>query len=399
MAEQRRILHLDLDAFFCAVEELRDPELHGKPFVVGGLPEERGVVASCSYAARALGIRSAMPMSRALKLCPELIIIHGNYKEYSKASRKVMAILRETSSTVEQVSIDEAFVEITELPDKPEVIAQSLQARINQETGLPCSIGIARNKLVAKVATDFGKSTAGKKGSAPNAICIVPSGKEVEFLAPLPVDALWGIGPKTAARLVELGITTISDLTKTPEKELMVYFGKWGYELSKEARGIDDRPLSTRHHIKSISQETTFAKDVRRQADLEKTLENLSKQVCSRLKRKHLEANTVKIKLRWSDFQTITRQVTLKQPTNQLEIIFANAENLLTKTWKPGQPVRLIGVGTSGLSPEQMRLWDVPDLAKIERDRRLTETVQDLRQKFGDQVVKWGTEISSDQED
>jgi DNA polymerase IV len=399
MADERRILHLDLDAFFCAVEEQGNPDLHGKPFVVGGSPEERGVVASCSYAARTFGIRSAMPMSRALKLCPKLIIIHGHYKEYSKASRKVMSILREISPSFEQVSIDEAFIEITELPDSSKAIAHLLQARINQETGLPCSIGIASNKLVAKVATDYGKSIAGKKGSPPNAICIVPWGKEAEFLGPLPVDALWGIGPKTGARLVELGIETVADLAKTPEKELMIYFGKWGYELSKEARGIDDRPLATHHQVKSISQETTFVKDVRKQADLVKTLENLSKQVCSRLKRKHLEANTVKLKLRWSDFQTITRQKTLKQPSNQLEVILTNAQDLLDKSWKPGQPVRLIGVGTSGLSPEQMRLWDVPDIAKIEHDRRLSETIHDLRQKFGDQVVKWGTETNTEQED
>ncbi len=224
----RTILHLDLDAFFCSVEELHDPSLRGIPFAVGGRPEERGVVASCSYAARKLGVRSAMPMSRALRLCPQLLVISHHRGNYGEMSEKVMQRLRDLSRLVEQISIDEAFVDISELREPAETIARRLQKRVNDELGLPCSIGVAANKLVAKIATEVGKKKAlcsklrhgkrtGKpKGEAPNAITIVPPGTEAAFLAPLPADMLWGVGPKTAARLAEYGLKTIGDLARRP---------------------------------------------------------------------------------------------------------------------------------------------------------------------------------------
>ncbi len=200
MKPTRRIIHLDLDAFYCAVEEQRDPSLIGKPFAVGGQPDQRGVVSSCSYAARAHGVRSAMPMRTALNLCPELLIVSSHFSAYRAASQQVMKRLRSLTPLVEQISIDEAFLEVTDLPDPVKEIAHRLQDGIRGDLNLPCSLGIATNKLVAKIATDVGKMAV-KKGVSPNAITIVPPGEEAAFLAPLPVRMLWGVGPKTAEKL------------------------------------------------------------------------------------------------------------------------------------------------------------------------------------------------------
>ena len=257
----RKIIHFDLDAFFCAVEEQLNPSLVGKPFAVGGRPDERGVVASCSYAARKYGVHSAMPTSRALRLCPGLIIVASRHGKYSKISKEVMAHLHALSPLVEQISIDEAFVEISDLQESGQEIAKRLQKTINDELGLPCSIGIASNKLVAKIANDVGKSSA-RTGAPPNAITDVPPGKEAEFLAPLAVDKLWGVGPKTAEKLEKIGVTTIGELAQRTEKELVRLFGRSGESLHRHSRGIDDSPIVTFHEPKSISQETTFTKDV-----------------------------------------------------------------------------------------------------------------------------------------
>jgi len=397
MSLQRRILHIDLDAFYCAVEEQRDPALKGKPFAVGGQPDQRGVVASCSYAARKYGVRSAMPMAQAVKICPGLMIVHGHYRDYSQASRKVMEHLRELTQQVEQISIDEAFLDITELIDHSQIVATRLQSHILSEFNLPCSIGIASNKLVAKMATDFGKVSSGYTDSPPNAIQIVPSGKEKEFLAPLTVDALWGVGPKTAEKLIEMNINTIGDLSLVSEDVMIKRFGKWGYAISQRAQGIDDRPITIQHTAKSVSQETTFAKDVVDEETLLKTIQRLSNHVSRRLAKKHRQATTVKIKLRWSDFTTITRQVTLSQPTNKEDVIYNAAEKLFQNSWKPGKPVRLIGVGSSGLAPEQLNLWEHQSKTKsIETDNRLNSIIHDMREKFGDQILHWGEDLNND---
>ena len=274
----RKVLHLDLDAFYCAVEEQRDPALRGKPFAVGGRPEERGVVSSCSYAARKFGVRSAMPMSRAVRLCPSLIVVPARHKAYGEVSRQVMERLHALTPLVEQISIDEAFLDVSDLPEPGEVIARRLQEVIRDEFGLPCSLGVAANKLVAKIASDVGKAAA-RSGGPPNAIQVVPSGQEVEFLAPLPVMMLWGVGPKTATRLEELGIKTMGDLARWPEADLARRFGKVGHELSRHARGLDDRPIVTTREAKSISQETTFVRDIRDGVLLRRTLRSLADQV------------------------------------------------------------------------------------------------------------------------
>ena len=304
------ILHLDLDAFFCSVEETQNPELRGKPFAVGGKPNERGVVASCSYAARAVGVRSAMPMSRALQLCRNLIIVPGRHKLYGEYSEKVMKKLRDLTPLVEQISIDEAFLDISDMTRSvpPARIALTLQAGIKNELHLPSSIGIASNKLVAKIATEVGKKSNKKSNEPPFGLTIVPAGEEAKFLNPLPADMLWGVGPKTSARLTELGIHTIGDIARWPENEMTSLFGENGRDLWRHAQGIDNRPIVTESETKSISQEITFNVDIRDDKTLEKTLHEQSREVAHQLRKNDLAGKTVKLKIRWTDFTTFTRQ-------------------------------------------------------------------------------------------
>ena len=383
----RTILHLDLDAFFCAVEENQNPSLRGKPFAVGGKPDQRGVVASCSYAARQHGVRSAMPMGRALRLCPELIIVSSRHGLYGQVSRQVMEILRGLTPLVEQISIDEAFLDLTGLPTPPEKAARDLQARIRDELHLPSSIGIAGNKLVAKIATEVGKKAA-TGGSPPFGLTIVPPGEEAAFLDPLPAEMLWGVGPKTAEKLAGLGLRTIGDIARWPEADLVRRFGENGRDLSRHARGLDDRPVVTGHEIKSISQEITFSRDTADEAKLESVLNEMSAQVGRRLRKNTLAGTTVKLKLRWPDFTTFTRQVTLPTPTDQDDEIAETALSLLRKYRPKEQPVRLIGVGVSGLGPpiRQLGLWD----GDAEKQRRLQDALDTLREKYGEKVIKRG---------
>lgn len=383
------ILHLDLDAFFCAVEETRNPALRGKAFAVGGRPEERGVVASCSYPARKLGVRSAMPMVRALRLCPQLIILASKHRVYSESSQQVMERLQQLTPLLEQISIDEAFLDISDIKESPERIGRRLQGRIRDELGLPCSIGIASNKLVAKIATEVGKKGA-KGGGPPMALTIVPLGEEAAFLSPLPAEMLWGVGPKTSARLNELGIHTVGDIAKWPEAEMARLFGENGRELSLHARGMDERPISTERETKSISQEVTFARDVRDDKSLEKTVWEQAAEVARQLRKNNLAGVTIKLKIRWPDFTTLTRQTTLPQPTDQGDEIRKVALDLMRSIRKPGQAVRLIGVGVSGLGlpVRQLSLWDNGS----EKSRRLQEAVDALKEKYGDKVIHRGEE-------
>lgn len=392
----RKILHLDLDAFFCAVEELRDASLRGKAFAVGGRPDQRGVVSSCSYAARKFGVRSAMPMAVALRQCPGLIVVSPHFRAYSVASRQVMQRLRQLTPLVEQISIDEAFMDVSALPGEAEALARQLQAQIHAELSLPCSLGVAANKLVAKIATDVGKLRARQAGvsGSPNAVTVVPPGTEAEFLAGLPVEMLWGVGPKTAERLErELHIRTIGDLAGQPPAELARLFGKNGWELAERARGIDDRPLEMERQAKSISQERTFARDLTDRQELLDTLQRLSQKVAESLHKHALSGVTVKIKLRWPDFTTITRQVTLPQPAQEAELIFSTAQALFEREWQPSRAVRLIGVGVSGLEakPLQLGLWD----EQVQKDRRLEDAIEDLQQRYGKAAPKRGLKSGS----
>ena len=386
----RKILHLDLDAFFCAVEELHDPSLRGCPFAVGGRAESRGVVASCSYAARRFGVCSAMPMARAVRICPELRVVYPHYRDYSTMSHEVMACLSKMTPLVEQISIDEAFLDVSDLPEPGEILAKQLQTEIWDSLNLPCSIGVAANKLVAKIATDVAKASSSGEGY-PNAVLVVPHGKERTFLDPLPSDRLWGVGPKTRERMAALGMRTIGDIARQSDVEMSTRFGKHGSDLVRRARGIDDRPVVTTHTIKSISQEVTFPRDVSDRTTLLQTLHSQAEQVGRRLRSKKTGGFTVRVKLRKPDFTTLSRQVTLDQPTDEDSEIYAVAVQLFQNMWKTGESVRLLGLGVSRLgSPvRQLSLWG----SQYERMSRLHSAIDTLRDKFDDRIVKRGTDL------
>jgi DNA polymerase IV len=398
MEKVRRIIHLDLDAFYCAVEENHRPELRGKPFAVGGSPKGRGVVSSCSYAARAYGVRSAMRMSEAVSRCPNLIIVGPDFKKYRPASQGVMKRLRELTPLVEQISIDEAFLDVSDLPGPIETIARQLQGGIHTQLDLPNSLGIATNKLVAKIATDVGKMGA-TKGIPPNAITIVPPGGEAEFLAPLPVRMLWGIGPASAEKLAREKVTTIGGIAQLPYPILKKVFKNAAYEMNQRALGIDYRPIVTDHDPKSISQEVTFNQDTRDTVKLRQILEKQSQNIARQLQKQKLIARTVKLKLRWSTFTTLSRQTTLTDPSDDGALFAATAIKLFDKAWDDKEEdfeVRLIGVGVSGLEapPQQIGLWD----RDWEKEERLQNALALLREKYDDQVPIRGIPKKKDRE-
>ena len=382
---ERKILHLDLDAFFCSVEELLDPSLEGKPFAVGGNPQGRGVVSSCSYIARKFGVHSAMPMARALSLCPELIVFHHRHGLYSEYSNKVMDILRSYTPLFQQVSIDEAFLDVSDLPKPAGVIAREIQERVDREVHLPCSLGVATNKLVAKVANDFGKSQV-KSGQAPRQITIVPPGEEAAFLAPLEVQALWGIGPKTSQKLHGQGIHTIGQLAALSIAELEANFGNNALEIHARALGIDPSPVHSEREVKSVSNEVTFTKDTTDSEVLRQTLRALADKVGYRLRQAGLAGSVVQIKLRYSNFETLTRQTALPQPTNLDDEIYAAAEKLFEANIIPMRAVRLIGIGVSRLTPpyRQLSLWN----DNQDEKEKLANAIDQLKEKYGQDVIK-----------
>lgn len=349
----RAIIHLDLDAFYASVEVLENPEFEGKPVVVGGSPEGRGVVAAASYPARAYGVRSAMPTSRALVLCPELVVVRGRHRLYGSYSRRVMDIMREASPLFQKMSVDEAYIDVTDqisdwgrAPD----LALRIQHRVQAEIGLPSSLGVATNKLVAKVASDIDK---------PGGLTVVQPGDEARFLAPLPVRVLWGIGPVTARRLAEMNVVTVGQLALTPEQELRQKFGKHGPHMARQARGEDQRRVHTDHQRKSVGHEQTFSNDIADAEELQDKLRDLSQSVGRRLQKSGLAGATVALKLRYADFTTLSRQMTLDVPTSDAEIIYQAARTLWQRVWLRGRPVRLLGVSVRRLSPAagQMTLW------------------------------------------
>lgn len=388
MVTTRTIIHLDLDQFYCAVETLRDPTLHGIPFAVGGNPTGRGVVASASYPARAFGIHSAMPMAHAVRLCPALRVVPPDFPAYRAASQQVMARLHQLTAAVEQISIDEAFLDVSELHAPGQYIAEQLQQTIRTDLDLSCSIGVASNKLVAKIATDVGKSMA-RSGVLPSAICVVPPGAEAAFLAPLPAAALWGVGPKTAERLAALGIHTIGAIAAWPPADLARRFGQHGADLVRHASGLDDRPIVTERAARSVSQETTFAENVHERAQLEQTIRAQAQTIAAKLQRTGLVGASVKLKIRWPDFTTPTRQSTLPQPTDDAAQIAAVALRLFNQIWPDRQPVRLIGVGVGGLGtpPRQLSLWDAPTPDEQARQAKLRAALAAVHGRFGAGVM------------
>ena len=384
----RKIIHVDLDAFFCAVEELHDATLRNQPFAVGGSPEHRGVVASCSYAARKYGIHSAMPMARAVRLCPELKIVRHHFSDYVKLSDQVMDLMSNYSSLVQPISIDEAFLDLTHLPEEGLQYAKRLQNEIRTHLGLPSSLGVASNKLVAKVATNVGKAASQTDGY-PNAIQVVPPGEDAAFLAPLPSDALWGVGPKTAEKLADLGIQTIGDIAAYALNELERLFGQIGSDLHRRAQGIDDRPVHVSYETKSVSHETTFSRDTHDEKQLRAAVHEHCQSIGRRLRKLELYGSTVKLKLRWPNFTTITRQTTLPEPTDDSKKIERAAFELLNAHWKPGRKLRLLGVGVSKLGPpgHQLSLWDW-NPKQFEKQERLEKALKMLQSRYGEEAVQ-----------
>lgn len=376
----RTILHIDLDAFYVSVELLERPDLRGKPVAVGGQADSRGVISSASYEARKFGVRSALPTRTAFQLCPDLTLLSGHHDKYAEYSHDVMKVLREITPQIEQISIDEAFLDVTgtELRHgSPERLARYLHDRIRDKFGLPCSIGVASNKLVAKIATEKAK---------PDNILIVPPGEEAAFLSLLPVRALWGVGPKTAEILKGLGIETIGQIAQTRSDVLARRLGAHGAgDLVRRARGIDESPVESEHEVKQISQETTFARDIVDRVRLRATLLELSEGVGLRLREDNLGARTIAIKIRYGDFTTFTRQTTLPQPIDLDQPIFDVAWTLFEANWNK-RAIRLLGVAARQLMPAVQQL----DLFEPHDDRldRLTHTVDEIRDKFGPTALK-----------
>jgi DNA polymerase-4 len=353
----RTIIHADLDAFYASVEQLDNPDLKSKPVVVGGSPTERGVVAAASYEARKFGVRSAMPMSRALRLCPDAVRIQPRFDRYGEVSRRVMAIFRSVTPLVEPLSLDEAFLDVTKQVAErggPEALGRWLKDEVKRETGLTISIGIGTNKTVAKIASDADK---------PDGLVIVPSGTEAAFLAPLPTRALWGVGPKAEAVLRNASVRTVADIAAADTATLERLLGSRGAFLQQMARGDDDRAVETKHERKSVGAETTFARDLPDGPELRHELDRMAAHVARRLAKSGSHGRTVVLKLRYANFTTITRQSSRDEPTNDIEAIKAAAHALLDKTAKREDTFRLLGIHCTNLvggddsEAGQMRLW------------------------------------------
>ncbi len=382
-AAHRVIAHLDFDAFFAAVEENRDPSLRGKPVIVGG--GERGVVSTANYVARRYGIHSAMPLRTARRLCPHGVYLTGHHRLYLDYSRRLMAMLDGYSPLVEQMSLDEAYLDLTgteRLFGPPVRTARLIQRRVADELHLTISVGLATNKLVAKVASDYHK---------PAGFTVVPPGKEAEFLAPLPVEGLPGIGPALLEQLRDRGVATVGDLARVPSHLLRLSFGEWGEVLAHRARGEDLRRVTPHEEVKSISREHTFEEDVSDVSLLESTLIALTEDVCRRLRRKRLEARTVTVKIRYSDFVTHTCSHTLSRPLDVDEAFFKEVLALFRTGRRRRYHLRLVGVGLSNLVP---RAWQ-DDLFDQELPllRELDLKLDAIREKYGKEAVRRGAAL------
>jgi DNA polymerase-4 len=384
-----------MDAFFVSVEELLDPSLKGKPVVVGGQRDQRGVVSAASYAARKFGVHSAMPLRTAAKLCPQAIFLDGRPHLYREYSHKVHGVLLEFSPQVEMASVDEAYMDLSgteRLHGPPLKAAHSLHQRMKEVTGLNCSIGIATSRLVAKIASDQAK---------PNGILWVQPGLEARFLAPLDVRKIPGVGKVTERNLLNIGIHKVGDLARLDEDLLRRRFGQWGLALAGKARGLDaggwfDSPvIGEGGDPKSISHEHTFDEDTASSAHLEATLARLTEKVARRLREHGLHARTVHLKLRYSDFTTLTRARTLPQSTQLDQVLIAESRALFRMAWKAGSAIRLIGIGVSGFDSAEGQL-DLLNAEKNERARRALSVADKLRDKFGEKSVTLASGMNAD---
>jgi DNA polymerase IV len=371
------IAHVDMDAFYASIEIRDDPSLAGRPVVVGGAKEGRGVVAAASYEARRHGIHSAMPMAQAERLCPALVRVAPNFLKYQDASRIIMGVMGEFSPAIEPLSLDEAFLDLTgtEVALGPaREVGVRIKARIREETALTASVGIAPVKFVSKIASDLEK---------PDGLVVVEPGQVEAFLRPLPISRLWGVGPHTAAVLESAGFHTIGQLAAAEPRALETRFGENGQHLYNLARGIDERNVVPDWEAKSYSHEETFATDVKDCEVLESTLLDQSVRVSRRLRSDAVTGRVVQLKLRYHDFHTLTRRITLSAPTADPDRIFETVRALFRANWN-GKPVRLIGAGVSAIAAsggENLDLFEPP--GREDKNRRLVETIDRIEDRFG----------------
>ena len=390
MNEQRKILHVDMDAFYASVEQRDDPSLRGKPLVVGG-GSNRGVVAAASYEARKFGIRSAMPMRDAYRRCPDLLRVAPQMSHYSAVSKEVFTIFREFTPFVEGLSLDEAFLDVSaslSLFGDEVSIAREVKNRIKSRTALTASVGVAPNKLVAKIASDLDK---------PDGLCVVTLENMREVLDPLPARVIPGIGRETLAKLKRVGIETIADLRRGPDRDLEPIFGKFTQRTRDRASGIDDRPVISSRADKSISAEETFDSDLAEIPAMNRQLLRLSERTASRIRAKELVAGTVQVKIRRADFSTFTRQRALRPPGNSTDQLYEAAKGLL-HDWLldfPGARIRLLGVGGSDLNKDAQPDLFAPDVAA--GGTQLDQTVDEIRDRFGSLSVGRARTLDPDQ--
>ena len=379
---EKIILHIDMDAFFAAIEQQDHPEWRGKPVIVGADPKAgkgRGVVSTCSYEARVFGVRSAMPISKAWQLCPGAIYVYPRGRRYSQVSHQVMAILDRYSPDLEQISIDEAFLDITstqKLYGGMEPMAKQIKSDIRTVTGLTASVGIAPNKFIAKMASDLKK---------PDGLVIVAADQVSAFLHPLEVSRLWGVGQKTLPYLQQMGIRVIGDLAKFSQEELVSRFGKSGLSFWRLAHGLDDREVSDDWQAKSISHETTFDRDTKDEQALRHTLFYLCDDLTKEMRKKGAKGRTITLKIRLHDFTTFTRSRSLLEATNNTRLIRQIVEELFFAFHRHGQAVRLLGVSVSNLAgaDEQMHLFEDEPYATD----RIDQVMDQVRKRFGDKAI------------
>ncbi len=382
------IAHFDLDSFFVSVEFLRDPSLKGKAVIVGGSPE-RGIVTTCSYEARKFGVHSAMPMKTAMRLCPHAIIVKGTYSEYTKYSRWVTEIIASKAPLFEKASIDEFYIDLSGMDTffNPLQWTIDLRTLITNETGLPISFGIAKNKMVAKMATNEAK---------PNGFLQVPAGKEKEFLGPLEVNKIPGVGEQTTEVLFYNGFKYIRDIYNATPEKMEKLFGKWGYELWNKAQGIHQSSISAYHEAKSISTENTFEENITEVGTLMSEIVRMTEKIAFELRKDEKVSGCITVKIRYPDFETTSRQVSIPYTSADDEIIPV-AKDLFHKLYKKGKPVRLLGVRLSDLSNDavQTNLFQ-----NIERKNILYKAIDDVKNRFGkNSVVRAAGKLNSRKND
>jgi len=385
MPESRQIIHVDMDAYYASAEQLDNPELTGKPVVVGGDPKQRGVVSAASYEARKFGVHSAMPMSRAIRLCPNAIVLPVRMKRYAELSQQIHAIFEQFTPEIEPISLDEAFLDVTgslRLFGSAKQIGRAIKNQIRRQLGLVASVGIAPNKFLAKLASDLNK---------PDGFVVITEENKQQILDPLPVSRIWGVGKVTEKALKSKVINTIRQLRETPTEILRSIFGKQTVHILRLAQGVDNREVESNREAKSISSEQTFATDIADKSILLDVLLHQIEDVAQRLRLNDLEARTITLKLRYGDFQTMTRSSTFARSTNITRVLWEEAQKVFLKWHRESAgALRLLGFGASGLQKVgtgQRQLFEDP---RHEKQRRLDAAFDRIRDKFGHDALRRG---------